>query len=137
MLREPAEEVVRLPVNAREPTPQERPGMEWWNGLTEIWRARWLEVAGSARARGCLGSISAPMGRGFAVILIRRRDLDRHMARFYALGMQADLLAGWALVREWAHWAAREGAGGCLFRVGRGRSGGTELKAARRRKGYR
>ena len=71
------------------------------------------------------------------MILIRRRDLDRHMARFYALGMQADLLAGWALVREWAHWPAREGAGRCLFRVGRGRSGGTELKVARRRKGYR
>ena len=35
------------------------------------------------------------------MILIRRRDPDRRMARFYALGMQADLLAGWALVREW------------------------------------
>ena len=49
MLRELAEEVVRLPVNAREPTPQERLGMEWWSGLTEIERARWLEDAGSAR----------------------------------------------------------------------------------------
>jgi hypothetical protein len=49
MLRELAEEVVRLPVNAREPTPQEHLSMEWWNGLTEIERARWLEAAGSAR----------------------------------------------------------------------------------------
>ena len=32
------------------------------------------------------------------------------MARFYALGMQADLLAGWALVREW-------GRIGCCGRV--------------------
>ena len=30
-----------------------------------------------------------------------RRDPERRMARFYALGMQADLPAGWALVREW------------------------------------
>jgi hypothetical protein len=50
MLRELAEEVVRLPVNAREPTPQGRFGMEWWNGLTKIERACWLEAGGSARS---------------------------------------------------------------------------------------
>jgi predicted DNA-binding WGR domain protein len=33
--------------------------------------------------------------------LIRRRDPTRNMARFYALSVQADLLAGWTLVREW------------------------------------
>ena len=33
--------------------------------------------------------------------LIRRRDPARRMARFYSLAVQADLLAGWSLVREW------------------------------------
>jgi predicted DNA-binding WGR domain protein len=33
--------------------------------------------------------------------LIHRRDPTRNMARFYALSVQADLLAGWTLVREW------------------------------------
>jgi predicted DNA-binding WGR domain protein len=35
------------------------------------------------------------------VTLIRRRDAARRMARFYSLAVQADLLAGWSLVREW------------------------------------
>jgi predicted DNA-binding WGR domain protein len=33
--------------------------------------------------------------------LIHRRDPARRMARFYALAVQGDLLAGWSLVREW------------------------------------
>lgn len=33
--------------------------------------------------------------------LIHRRDPSRNMARFYALAVQSDLLAGWSLVREW------------------------------------
>lgn len=33
--------------------------------------------------------------------LIHRRDPSRNMARFYALSVQADLLTGWSLVREW------------------------------------
>ena len=33
--------------------------------------------------------------------LIHCRDPARRMARFYALSVQADLLAGWSLVREW------------------------------------
>jgi len=32
---------------------------------------------------------------------IRRRDPSRRMARFYALALQGDLLAGWCVVREW------------------------------------
>jgi predicted DNA-binding WGR domain protein len=43
------------------------------------------------------------------VTTIRRRDPARHMARFYSLAVQADLLAGWSLVREWGRigWAGR------------------------------
>jgi predicted DNA-binding WGR domain protein len=33
--------------------------------------------------------------------LLHRRDPTRNMARFYALCVQGDLLAGWGLVREW------------------------------------
>ena len=71
------------------------------------------------------------------MILIRRRDPARRMARFYALGMQADLLAGWALVREW----------GRIGRSGRVRTdayselavaeaAGQQLEAAKSRRGY-
>jgi predicted DNA-binding WGR domain protein len=35
------------------------------------------------------------------MLIIHRRDPDRRMARFYAVALQADLLAGWAVVREW------------------------------------
>jgi predicted DNA-binding WGR domain protein len=35
------------------------------------------------------------------VTLIHRRDPGRNMARFYAMAVQADLLGGWSLVREW------------------------------------
>lgn len=34
-------------------------------------------------------------------MLLHRRDPDRNMARFYAVRIQADLLGGWAVVREW------------------------------------
>jgi len=60
------------------------------------------------------------------------------MARFYGLGMQADLLAGWALVREW-------GRIGCRGRVradaysdlALAEAAGRQLEAAKRRKGDR
>ena len=69
--------------------------------------------------------------------LIRRRDPERRMAGFYALGMQADLLAGWALVREW-------GRIGCPGRVradayselALAEAAGQQLEAVKRRKGY-
>ena len=32
---------------------------------------------------------------------LQRRDPARNMARFCALSLQADLLAGWSPVREW------------------------------------
>ncbi len=32
----------------REPTPDEREGMAWWNGLTEASRARWLSLSNTA-----------------------------------------------------------------------------------------
>ncbi|MFL5251964.1 MAG: WGR domain-containing protein [Rhodopila sp.] len=32
---------------------------------------------------------------------IRRIDPVRRMARFYALSVQPDLLAGWSVLREW------------------------------------
>jgi predicted DNA-binding WGR domain protein len=41
------------------------------------------------------------------VTLIRRRDPVRRMARFYSLAVQADLLVGRSLVREWAGSAAQ------------------------------
>ena len=70
--------------------------------------------------------------------IIRRRDPTRRMARFYALGVQADLLAGWGLVREW----------GSIGRGGRVRTdpfselrlaemAGERIEAAKRRRGYR
>ncbi len=69
--------------------------------------------------------------------LIRRRDPTRRMARFYAVSIQADLLAGWSLVREW----------GRIGRPGRVKvEPGTELleveaaaqllEARKRKKGY-
>jgi predicted DNA-binding WGR domain protein len=35
------------------------------------------------------------------VTLIHRRDPARSMARLYALAVEADLLPGWSLLREW------------------------------------
>jgi predicted DNA-binding WGR domain protein len=35
------------------------------------------------------------------MLTIHRCDPDRRMARFYAVALQADLLAGWTVVREW------------------------------------
>ena len=69
--------------------------------------------------------------------LIHRRDPARRMARFYSLAVQADLLSGWSLVREW----------GRIGRPGRVRvdphpelaiaeTAGQELEARKRRRGY-
>jgi predicted DNA-binding WGR domain protein len=33
--------------------------------------------------------------------IMRRRDPDRNMACFHTVALQADLLDGWAVVREW------------------------------------
>ncbi len=33
----------------REPTEDERAGIDWWNSLSEFARADWLRIAGSAR----------------------------------------------------------------------------------------
>jgi predicted DNA-binding WGR domain protein len=72
------------------------------------------------------------------VILIRRRDPNRRMARLYGLGMQADLLAGWALVREWGrigrHGRVRADA---YSELAVAEAVGQQLEAAKRRKGYR
>jgi predicted DNA-binding WGR domain protein len=35
------------------------------------------------------------------MLTIHRRDPSQNMARFYAVGLQADLLDGWSVVREW------------------------------------
>jgi predicted DNA-binding WGR domain protein len=35
------------------------------------------------------------------MLTIRRRDAGRNMSRFYAVSLQADLLDGWSVVREW------------------------------------
>jgi hypothetical protein len=35
------------------------------------------------------------------MLTIQRRDAGQNMARFYAVGLQADLLDGWSVVREW------------------------------------
>lgn len=32
---------------------------------------------------------------------ICRIDPTRNMARFYVIGLQADLLGGWSVIREW------------------------------------
>jgi WGR domain len=34
-------------------------------------------------------------------LTIQRRDPSQNMARFYAVSLQADLLDGWSVVREW------------------------------------
>jgi predicted DNA-binding WGR domain protein len=71
------------------------------------------------------------------VTTIHRRDPARRMARFYALAVQADLLSGWSLVREW----------GRIGRPGRVRvdphpelaiaeRAGRQLEARKRRRGY-
>ena len=36
--------------NDRKPTDDERDGMNWWNGLSEVARGEWLARAGTARA---------------------------------------------------------------------------------------
>ncbi len=33
--------------------------------------------------------------------IIRKRDPDQNLARFYVLRVQAELFGGWALIREW------------------------------------
>jgi predicted DNA-binding WGR domain protein len=69
--------------------------------------------------------------------LIHRRDPTRNMAWFYAMSVQADLLAGWTLVREW----------GRIGRPGRVRldphpdltdaeTAARRLEAGKRRRGY-
>ena len=35
------------------------------------------------------------------MLTLHRRDPDRNMARFYSVRLQADLMGGWAVVREW------------------------------------
>lgn len=35
------------------------------------------------------------------MLTIHRRDPSQNMARFYAVSLQADLLDGWSVVREW------------------------------------
>src|ERR1700749_131758 len=73
-----------------------------------------------------------------AMLTTPRRDPSRNMARFYTVGLQADLLDGWAVVREW----------GRIGSPGRGRTdvhGGLEAAAAavdwlgqrKRGRGYR
>ena len=54
-----------------------------------------------------LGSTAGPGAQGAAAvsqtaILIHHRDPARNVARFYAMPVRADLLAGWTLVREWS-----------------------------------
>jgi predicted DNA-binding WGR domain protein len=69
--------------------------------------------------------------------LIHRRDPARNMARFYALAVQADLLAGWSLVREWGtDRAAGSREGGSACRAGDCRDGALKLEARKRRRGY-
>jgi predicted DNA-binding WGR domain protein len=69
--------------------------------------------------------------------LIHRRDPARRMARFYALGVQADLWSGCSLIREW----------GRIGRPGRVRvdphaeltiaeTAAQQLEASKRRRGY-
>lgn len=43
----------------RQPTPDERAGMTWWNGLAEPERASWLSAAGSAVAADAWGAFKA------------------------------------------------------------------------------
>ena len=72
------------------------------------------------------------------MILIRRRDPNRRMARLYGLGMQADLLAGWALVREWGRIGRRERVRADAYsELAVAEVVGQQLEAAMRRKGYR
>ena len=72
------------------------------------------------------------------MILIRRRDPDHRMARFYGLGMQADLLAGWALVREWGRIGRRGRVRADAYsELAVAEAVGEQLEAAMRRKGYR
>jgi predicted DNA-binding WGR domain protein len=44
------------------------------------------------------------------MLTIHRRELSRNTARFYAVSLQADLLAGWSVVRE----RGRIGRPGCV-----------------------
>ena len=68
---------------------------------------------------------------------LRRVDPARNMRRFYLVGVHADLLAGWSVVREW----------GRIGRRGRVRiepftelhlaeAAGDRLAASKRRRGY-
>jgi predicted DNA-binding WGR domain protein len=69
---------------------------------------------------------------------IHRVDPARNMARFYIIGLQADLLGGWSVVREW----------GRIGRAGRvkidahvdladAEAAAQVLETGKRRKGYR
>lgn len=71
------------------------------------------------------------------MLTIRRVDPARGMARFYSLTLQADLLGGWSLIREWG----RIGQPGQV-RVDQyadaelARAAALKLEASKRRRGY-
>ena len=71
-------------------------------------------------------------------MILRRRNPEKHMARFYSVGIQAELLGGWDLVREWG----RIGSPGTL-RTDRcaseaeAHAAGERAIARKQRRGYR
>lgn len=72
------------------------------------------------------------------MLVLHRRDQARRMHRFYAVRLQAELLGGWAVVREWG----RAGQGGqvradrhdCLASA---QLAAERLARRKRRRGYR
>lgn len=70
-------------------------------------------------------------------MIIRKRDPQRNMARFYALRAQAGLFGGWTLVREWGRIGSpgqlRVEPLGDLAQVD---DRAAAIAAAKRRKGY-
>lgn len=72
------------------------------------------------------------------MLTIRCRNAARNEARFYAVALQANLLAGWTVVREWG----RIGCAGRVRAVVHGdlalaRAAAERLAARKRGRGYR
>ena len=63
--------------------------------------ALWVTLGVSSIAIGPSDREAVRLGHRDQMPRFRRRDPDRRMARFYAVALQADLLDGWAVVREW------------------------------------
>lgn len=72
-----------------------------------------------------------------AAVLLRRTDAARNMRRFYLVGVHADLLAGWSVLREWGRIGRRGRVRIEPFtELAAAETAGARIERANRRRGY-